>query len=79
MGTFRIETDDTLRETVHHGNSSYPFAYYLEDISQFDFHCIDWHWHHEVEFLYVEKGTVLCTAGSDRIELPQGSAIFINN
>lgn len=79
MGTFRIETDDTLRETVHHGNSSYPFAYYLEDISQFDFHCIDWHWHHEVEFLYVEKGTVLCTAGSDRIELPQGSAIFINS
>ena len=44
-----IITDDTFRETAAHGSESFPFCYYLEDIWDFDFHCIDWHWHHELE------------------------------
>ena len=46
MDYFKITTDETLRETVQHGSERYPFAYYPEDIWQFDFHRIDWHWHH---------------------------------
>ena len=46
-----ITTDDTLRETTQHGSASFPLAYYLEDVWEADFHCIDWHWHHELEFL----------------------------
>lgn len=39
----RIITDDTLRETLQHGDSSYPFAYYLENIWQFNIlTCADW-------------------------------------
>ena len=72
-------TDDTLRETVHHGNDKYPFAYYPEDIWQFDFHCVDWHWHHELEFLSVAEGTALCLVGQDKIELSQGYGLFINS
>ncbi len=72
-------TDDTLRETVHHGNDSYPFAYYPEDIWQFDFHCVDWHWHHELEFLSVTEGKVRCLVGEDRIELSKGYGLFINS
>lgn len=74
-----ITTDDTLRETLPHGNSGYPFAYYLENIWQFDFHCIDWHWHHELEFVSVTEGTALCYVGSDRIELPAGCGLFVNS
>lgn len=72
-------TDETLREMAVHGSSAYPFAYYPEDIWQFDFHRIDWHWHHELEFMYLAQGSVLCLAGEDRIELRQGSGIFINS
>ena len=72
-------TDDTLREIAHHGNDSYPFAYYPEDIWEFDFHCVDWHWHHELEFLSVTEGTALCLVGEDRIELSQGYGLFINS
>ena len=43
MDYFKITTDETLRETVQHGSERYPFAYYPEDIWQFDFHRIDWH------------------------------------
>ena len=72
-------TDETLRETAVHGSSGYPFAYYPENIWQFDFHRIDWHWHHEVEFIYFSEGSVFCFAGEDRIEMRQGSGIFINS
>ena len=79
MDSYKITTDETLRETVRHGDSSYPFAYYPENIWQFDFHRIDWHWHSELEFLFVENGAALCLAGTDRIELHEGFGIFINS
>lgn len=79
MGIYRTTTDETLRETVQHGNSNYPFAYYPENIWQFDFHRIDWHWHHELEFLFVAEGTALCLVGTSKIELHKGYGIFINS
>ena len=79
MNTFKITTDDTLRETVRHGSGGFPFAYYPEDIWQFDFHRIDWHWHHELEFLFVAKGTAICLVGTNKIELHQGCGLFINS
>lgn len=79
MTIYNITTDDTLRETVQHGNDQYPFAYYLEDIWEFDFHCIDWHWHHELEFIYVSEGTAFCHIGTDKIRLEKGCGLFINS
>ena len=79
MNTFKIATDDTLRETIRHGSGGYPFAYYPEDIWQFDFHRIDWHWHHELEFMVVTDGTACCLVGQDTLEISKGSGIFINS
>ena len=79
MGKFKTITDDTLRETIPHGNEAYPFAYYLEDVWQFDFHCLDWHWHYELEFMYVAKGTIFCYVGAEKIELKEGCGIFVNS
>lgn len=77
-GYNKIITDETLRETVCHGNEEYPFQYYTEDIWQFDFHCVDWHWHSEVEFVFVEKGTGAFFIGSEKYILREGTGIFIN-
>ena len=74
----RIITDETLRETARHGSEEYPFRYYVEDIWSFDFHCIDWHWHSEVEFVFVEKGTAVFLVGSGRYVLSAGMGMFIN-
>lgn len=74
----RIITDETLRETISHGSEEYPFCYYYEDIYQFDFHCIDWHWHSEVEFVYVKEGSAVFLVGSNRYALNAGMGIFIN-
>ncbi|HIZ23178.1 MAG TPA: AraC family transcriptional regulator [Candidatus Blautia faecigallinarum] len=75
----KIITDETLRETVSHGNEEYPFCYYLEDVWEFDLHCIDWHWHPEIEFVFVQKGTVTFLVGSERYVLTAGNGIFINS
>lgn len=75
----KITTDETLRENIRHGSNIYPFAYYPENICQFDFCRIDWHWHHELEFLYVSEGSLLCLVGTDKIELSEGCALFINS
>lgn len=76
---FHVTTDDTLRETLTHGSGSYPFAYYLEDIWQYDFHCVDWHWHYEVELLTVEKGRASCLVGEEQVELSEGFGLFVNS
>lgn len=78
-GYNKMVTDESLRETISHGSEEYPFQYYLEDIWLFDFHCIDWHWHPEVEFVFIEKGTAECLIGSSRYVLCAGTGIFINS
>lgn len=75
----RITTDDSLRETILHGSEEYPFRYYLEDVWDFDFHCIDWHWHPEVEFVLIKKGTMELLVGSERYIVGAGTGIFINS
>ena len=59
--------------------SDYPFQYYYDDLELFDFHCIEWHWHREFEFLYVESGQIICGIGEKQIILSEGDAIFINS
>ena len=74
-----IITDDTFRETASHGSENFPFCYYLEDLWNFDFHCVDWHWHHELEVIYIKSGSATCYVGEENFLLPQGSALFVNS
>lgn len=79
MQFYKIITDEVLKEQNKHGTSDYPFAYYIDDIKKFDLGYIDWHWHHEVEFITVSKGSVDCLIGDKKIHLEVGSGIFINS
>ena len=54
-------------------------AYYFEDIYEYDFHCIDWHWHPELEFMYVTKGIANIQLPDQNFNLMEGEAIFINS
>ncbi|MBU5310987.1 AraC family transcriptional regulator [Tissierella carlieri] len=79
MQSCKTTTDETLRETVAHGSDKYPIAYYVDNIMQFDHGRIDWHWHREVEFVTVSKGSINCLIGQNRIRLEKGWGIFINS
>ena len=75
----KVLTDEDFMEIKQHGTSDYPFQYYYDDLGLFDFHCIEWHWHREFEFLYVESGQIICGIGEKQIILSEGDAIFINS
>ena len=75
----KVSTDESYRETQPHGNPDFPFRYYLENVYEFDFHSIAWHWHPEFEIIYVRDGSIDCLIGTDRIELAQGYGLFVNS
>lgn len=76
---YRTVTDETLMETLQHGSHSYPFQFYNENLALFDFHCIEWHWHTEVEFVFIQSGTVTFWIGEKSFQLSKGSGVFINS
>ena len=73
-----IITDESLMETARHGNPDYPFHFYYENMGLFDFNCVDWHWHSELEFVFIESGTVTMWIGDRDFGLNEGDALFIN-
>lgn len=75
----RIKTDDTLMETATHGTPLFPYKLYDENINEYDFNCIDWHWHTEFEFVYIESGMIHINVGEDNFDLSTGQGIFINS
>lgn len=75
----KIITDENLMETIQHGSNSYPFNFYYDNLALFDFNCIEWHWHTELEFVYIETGTVTFWIGEKQFTLPEGNGVFINS
>lgn len=75
----RIMTDETLMENIQHGSPAFPLQYYYEDIWDFDFHCIDWHWHPELEYVYVQSGQAICFMGEEKLTVRAGNGLLINS
>ena len=74
-----IITDETMRELCAHGTPGFPFAFYDEDLQQFREGCIDWHWHRELECVFVKSGSVDCRAEGEHVRLRAGDGIFFNS
>lgn len=79
MNYNKIITDENLMETIQHGDKEYPFRFYYDNLALFDFNCVNWHWHTEIEFVYVQSGTVTFCIGTEQITLSEGNAVFINS
>lgn len=75
----KTKKDERFLEQTRHGEAEFPFRFYKEDVWAFDFHCIDWHWHPEVEFIYAEKGEISCFVGTEQFILPEGCGLFVNS
>ncbi len=75
----RIITDETLLESARHGSAPYPFQYYYEDIWDFDFRCVDWHWHPEWEYVQVQSGQAICFVGEEKVIVSAGCGLLVNS
>jgi len=79
MQAIQIQTDETLRELKAHGTASYPFEYYCDEMCALNNRCVDWHWHDEFEWVFVQTGSVVCTVEASSFRLGQGDGAFINS
>lgn len=70
--------DKSLKELRRHGSDDFPIGIYRDDFSEFEHGQIAWHWHEEIQFDYIVKGTVLVQIGTSEFVLRSGEGIFIN-
>lgn len=75
----KILTDTDMMETIQHSRSDYPFRFYYDNLALFDFHCVEWHWHAEFEFVLVEKGEAEFWAGERYFRMKEGQGFFVNS
>lgn len=71
-----IINNKTLLEARKHGDSMFPLQVYTVDYLDGNV-IFNMHWHHEVEFIYVEKGPIHFQVGTRQYTLTEGSGFFI--
>lgn len=72
---FSIITNDNQLEYVSGMNSEYPIVVRHINMVMLD---VPWHWHEEVEFKYVESGSLRMRTEKDEFILHAGEACFTN-
>ncbi|WP_413699420.1 cupin domain-containing protein [Psychromonas sp. KJ10-10] len=78
MQIYNIETNHKGKELTLHGNEDFPCAFYDEKFSQFITGEVPWHWHDEIELVYVVEGRCKVQSLTGSLILEQGDAVFIN-
>jgi len=75
---FHVPTDQSLRSQLAYGTPRFPFAYFYDDLSNYENESIPTHWHREIEFSLVLEGVVICGIENEKVRLTAGDGIFIN-
>ncbi|MBQ5781784.1 MAG: AraC family ligand binding domain-containing protein [Oscillospiraceae bacterium] len=70
-----LKTDKNYRELAEHGSALFPIACYHDDLTLND---VLWHWHEELEAIYITSGSATVTAGKETYILSEGEGVFIN-
>lgn len=73
-----IRVDENLYEIKDHGNLEFPIAIYDIVISEMDMQTIRWHWHDEVEMIYVKSGKMEILADDSSTIISAGQGFFLN-
>lgn len=63
------------RELTKHGTALFPLACYHDKLSET---AVPWHWHDEMEFLFVESGTARVSVNGTDYLVKKGEGFFIN-
>lgn len=70
-----VGVDQHGRELKQHGTALFPAAFYYGNISEM---LVPWHWHEELEVIFVVSGTAhVAVNGTDHL-VKQGEGFFVN-
>ncbi|MHC1719917.1 MAG: helix-turn-helix domain-containing protein [Clostridiaceae bacterium] len=79
MPEINMIVGENKKEATQHGSFEFPFVIYTTRINNHILGFVDWHWHKELQFCIVTKGTVHFNVNSDSIILSEGEGLFINS
>ena len=68
--------DEQGRELVQHGTLLFPVACYDDDLTK---ELVPWHWHDEIEAIYITDGEVVVAAAGEQYTLVPGDGCIINS
>ena len=73
-----IPVGKDLQELKTHGNLEFPITVYPVTLSKMYLKLIRWHWHPEIEMIYILDGRVEALVDDDSVILSPGQGIFVN-
>lgn len=74
-----IYVTEDLEEIKQHGVIDFPLAIYPVEFQETTKTHIRWHWHTEIELIYVNEGQITFLVAEDSYTLHQGQGLFINS
>ena len=74
-----VFTDSLNKELKPHGTDAFPLAGYEEVYNQNGGYFLPWHWHEEMEVVYILEGSLSFQIGSFVCTLKDGDFLFINS
>lgn len=65
-------------ERLHYNVDSFPIYVCLDELSNYDYQALV-HWHPDLEFIYIVKGTMDYYINGHTVRINQGDGIFVNS
>ena len=69
------KTDNRQKEILEYGTIDFPIAFFDDDLTIVK---VPWHWHEELEIIYILDGEVAINIAGDEFVLQKGEGYFIN-
>ena len=76
LNLYQLGTDMQKRQT--HASPSFPCSAYYTNWSRQGLSGTPWHWHEDIEFLFVKEGSVLFRCGGMESVLAAGDGLYVN-
>lgn len=74
----RIELDERNQEITAMGNALFPIQAFFNDLDQMPTKEIPWHWHEQIELIYMQQGSANIQVQQDQFILEEHMGLFIN-
>lgn len=74
-----IKVNGDLRSLRNYGTLSFPYMQCVDEIKQYKNARVNWHWHDELEFIYVQSSSVICELDGMSLQICAGNGLFINS
>lgn len=74
-----ICVDFGMKETILYENQLLPHSMYIVDYDNYERDIVPWHWHDELELLYIRRGKCIYRTSRSEYILREGDAVFLNS